>query len=184
MRIEIRVESALGDFHVTQMHDNIAVDESSTDDQVATMYLTRRQLNKMLRQAYVDASSVLNATVPPPPAKTTRPLEVIVYGRTGCTDCKRTERSLADAGLSYEKRSAEEVQDALVAAGARQVPVVVVTGAAYGALAVKLKMQSTLNMDGLRLMLRGKNVMAAWTGYKPTKIEMVEALVKAQAVRP
>ena len=184
MRVEIRVESALGDFQVTQMHDNIAVDESSADDQVATMYLTRRQLNKMLRQAYVDASSVLNATVPPPPAKTTRPLEVIVYGRTGCTDCERTERALADAGLSYEKRSAEEVQDALVAAGARQVPVVVVTGAAYGALAVKLKMQSTLNMDGLRLMLRGKNVMAAWTGYKPTKIEMVEALVKAQAVRP
>lgn len=183
MRIEIRVESALGDFQVTQMHDNIAVDESSPDDQVATMHLTRRQLNKMLRQAYVDASSVLNA-VPPPPAKTTRPLEVIVYGRTGCTDCQRTERALADAGLSYEKRSAEEVQDALVAAGARQVPVVVVTGAAYGALAVKLKMQSTLNMDGLRLMLRGKNVMAAWTGYKPTKIEMVEALVKAQAVRP
>lgn len=183
MRIEIRVESALGDFQVTQMHDNIAVDESSADDQVAAMHLTRRQLNKMLRQAYVDASSVLNA-VPPPPAKTTRPLEVIVYGRTGCTDCQRTERALADAGLSYEKRSAEEVQDALVAAGARQVPVVVVTGAAYGALAVKLKMQSTLNMDGLRLMLRGKNVMAAWTGYKPTKIEMVEALVKAQAVRP
>ena len=183
MRIEIRVESALGDFQVTQMHDNIAVDESSLDDQVATMHLTRRQLNKMLRQAYVDASSVLNA-VPPPPAKTTRPLEVIVYGRTGCTDCQRTERALADAGVSYEKRSAEEVQDALVAAGARQVPVVVVTGAAYGALAVKLKMQSTLNMDGLRLMLRGKNVMAAWTGYKPTKIEMVEALVKAQAVRP
>lgn len=184
MRIEIRVESALGDFQVTQMHDNIAVDESSADDQVATMHLTRRQLNKMLRQAYVDASSVLNATVPPPPAKTTRPLEVIVYGRTGCTDCKRTERALADAGVSYEKRSAEDVQDALVAAGARQAPVVVVTGAAYGALAVKLKMQSTLNMDGLRLMLRGKNVMAAWTGYKPTKIEMVEALVKAQAVRP
>lgn len=183
MRIEIRVESALGDFQVTQMHDNIAVDESSPDDQVATMHLTRRQLNKMLRQAYVDASSVLNA-VPPPPAKTTRPLEVIVYGRTGCTDCQRTERALADAGVSYEKRSAEEVQDALVAAGARQVPVVVVTGAAYGALAVKLKMQSTLNMDGLRLMLRGKNVMAAWTGYKPTKIEMVETLVKAQAVRP
>ena len=183
MRIEIRVESALGDFQVTQMHDNIAVDESSPDDQVATMHLTRRQLNKMLRQAYVDASSVLNS-VPPPPAKTTRPLEVIVYGRTGCTDCQRTERALADAGVSYEKRSAEEVQDALVAAGARQVPVVVVTGAAYGALAVKLKMQSTLNMDGLRLMLRGKNVMAAWTGYKPTKIEMVEALVKAQAVRP
>lgn len=183
MRIEIRVESALGDFQVTQMHDNIAVDESSPDDQVATMHLTRRQLNKMLRQAYVDASSVLNA-VPPPPAKTTRPLEVIVYGRTGCTDCQRTERALADAGVSYEKRSAEEVQDALVAAGARQVPVVVVTGAAYGALAVKLKMQSTLNMDGLRLMLRGKNVMAAWTGYKPTKIEMVEALVNAQAVRP
>lgn len=183
MRIEIRVESALGDFQVTQMHDNIAVDESSPDDQVATMHLTRRQLNKMLRQAYVDASSVLNA-VPPPPAKTTRPLEVIVYGRTGCTDCQRTERALADAGVSYEKRSAEEVQDALVAAGARQVPVVVVTGAAYGALAVKLKMQSTLNMDGLRLMLRGKNVMAAWTGYKPTKIEMVEAQVKAQAVRP
>lgn len=181
MRIEIRVESALGDFQVTQMHDNIAVDESSPDDQVATMHLTRRQLNKMLRQAYVDASSVLNTAVSPPPAKTTRPLEVIVYGRTGC---KRTERALADAGVSYEKRSAEEVQDALVAAGARQVPVVVVTGAAYGALAVKLKMQSTLNMDGLRLMLRGKNVMAAWTGYKPTKIEMVEALVKAQAVRP
>lgn len=184
MRVEIRVESALGDFQVTQMHDNIAVDESSPDDQVATMHLTRRQLNKMLRQAYVDASSVLNATVPPPPAKTTRPIEVIVYGRTGCTDCQRTERALADAGVSYEKRSAEEVQDALVAAGARQVPVVVVIGAAYGALAVKLKMQSTLNMDGLRLMLRGKNVMAAWTGYKPTKIEMVEALVKAQAVRP
>ena len=183
MRVEIRVESALGDFQVTQMHDNIAVDESSPDDQVATMHLTRRQLNKMLRQAYVDASSVLNA-VPPPPAKTTRPLEVIVYGRTGCTDCQRTERALADSGVSYEKRSAKEVQDALVAAGARQVPVVVVTGAAYGALAVKLKMQSTLNMDGLRLMLRGKNVMAAWTGYKPTKIEMVEALVKAQAVRP
>lgn len=184
MRVEIRVESALGDFQVTQMHDNITVDESSADDQVATMHLTRRQLNKMLRQAYVDASSVLNATVPPPPAKTTRPLEVIVYGRTGCTDCERTERALADAGVSYEKRLAEDVQDALVAAGARQVPVVVVTGAAYGALAVKLKMQSTLNMDGLRLMLRGKNVMAAWTGYKPTKIEMVEALVKAQAVRP
>ncbi len=184
MRVEIRVESALGDFQVTQMHDNIAVDESSPDDQVATMHLTRRQLNKMLRQAYVDASSVLNTAVSPPPAKTTRPLEVIVYGRTGCTDCQRTERALADAGVSYEKRSAEDVQDALVAAGARQVPVVVVTGAAYGALAVKLKMQSTLNMDGLRLMLRGKNVMAAWTGYKPTKIEMVEALVKAQAVRP
>lgn len=181
MRVEIRVESALGDFQVTQMHDNIAVDESSPDDQVATMHLTRRQLNKMLRQAYVDASSVLNTAVSPPPAKTTRPLEVIVYGRTGC---QRTERALADAGVSYEKRSAEDVQDALVAAGARQVPVVVVTGAAYGALAVKLKMQSTLNMDGLRLMLRGKNVMAAWTGYKPTKIEMVEALVKAQAVRP